>query len=121
MHEYLEKIHLPKHIWLCEDATGINAKIEFHPATNQLVGIVLPLDSKTGLPQPFTYLASSAEAIEKNATQKMSSLVYMVLALPLKPGIPPFVLQVFGTDNKFRAENVALRLEHTSRVLKKYV
>lgn len=118
---YLEKLDLEKCVWLSEDATGINAKIEYHPGTNQLVGLVLPTDPKTGMPIPYTFMANSAEEIKRHSTEEMSTLVYVVLTLPLKPGIPPFVLQVFGTNNKFTTANVLQRLQYTTRKLEKYV
>lgn len=107
-------------VWLCEDGTGINAKIEYHPSTNQLVGIVLPIDPNTGMPVQFSFLANTAEDIESHSKKKMSTTVYVVLAQPLKPNVPPFILTVFGTDNKFTSKNVKHRLEHIKQELKKY-
>lgn len=66
--DYLEEHQLEKCVWLCEDATGINAKVEYHPSTNQLVGLALPLDPKTGMPVPFTYLANSLGACHSKET-----------------------------------------------------
>lgn len=119
--DYLEERQLEKCVWLCEDATGINAKVEYHPSTNQLVGLALPLDPKTGMPVPFTYLANSAEDIKNHSKGTLATLVYVVLALPMKPGVPPFALQIFGTDNTFTAEDVVRRLVHSIRELQKYV
>lgn len=116
---YLEKMQLEKIVWLCEDGTGINSKVEYHPSTNQLVGLVLPTNSTTGMPIPFTFMANSAEEIEKHSRERPSTLVYVILALPLKPNVPPFVLQLFGTDNKFTTDNVLQRWQHTIRDLQK--
>lgn len=117
---YLQLLKVELRVWLCEDASGINAKIEYHPSTSQMVGIVLPLDATNGMPIPFTFQAKSAKDIEDNVNKPLSTLVYMVLALPLKPSVPPFILQVYGTDNKFTAMDVKRRLEYTSQELKKY-
>lgn len=118
--EYLQKMKVELRIWLCENATGINAKIEYHPSTNQLVGIVLPLDHNTGMPVPFSYLATSAEDIEIHSKKRLSTSVYVVLAQPMKPNVPPFILLVYGTDNTFTSMNVMHRLEYISQQLKKY-
>lgn len=118
---YLKQMDLEPIIWICEDGTGINAKVEYHPATDQLVGLVLPIDSKTGMPIPFTFLASSVDNIQKYSKEPQSTLVYVVLAQPLMPNVPPFVLQIFGTNNKFSTMDVLQRWNHTVRDLKKYV
>lgn len=80
---------------LCEDGTGINVKIEYDPISNQLVGVVLPFNSKTGLPESFTFVANSAEDMQRIIKFPKSTHVYVVLAQPLKDHAPPFVLQIF--------------------------
>lgn len=47
-----------------------------------------------------------------------SSLVYVVTAQPLNC-VPPFILQVYGTNNKFTAQNVHLRWQHTINELER--
>lgn len=112
---------MPLKVWLCEDATGINSKVEYDKNTDQLVGIVLPLNVATGMPLPFTFLARTAEDIQKHSKESLSSLVYVILALPLMPKVPPFVLQIFGIDNKFTAVNVVNRWRYTIQELKRLV
>lgn len=119
LRKYLDDLGLPDDIWICEDASGIVAKIQHDSTTNQLVGLALPLNSETGLPIPFTYIASSAEDIQRFIRYEKSSLVYLVLAQPLVEGVPPFILQIFGTNNKFTAQDVSRRWEHTMNELKK--
>lgn len=63
---YLAKLDLKKAVWLCEDASGIVAKIEYDSSTNQLVGLVLPFDND-GIPVAFTFVVNSVEEIEKYA------------------------------------------------------
>lgn len=118
--EYLERLNLPKKVWICEDATGINATIDYDPTSNQLVGRVLPLDAKTGMPISFSFLARSEEEMRKNSSGATSSLVYVVLALPLMPKVPPYILQVYGTDNKFSSKDIKHRWKYTVRELEKY-
>lgn len=112
---------LEKIVWLCEDATGINTKIEYDSTTNQLVGLVLPTDIKTGMPVSHTYLARSVEEIQNNIKKPQSTLVYVVLAQPIMPKVPPYILQVFGTDNTFTSEHVLKRWDHTLSELKRYI
>lgn len=119
LNAYLDGLKLEKYVWLSEDATSIVAKVEFDPTTNQMVGLVLPMDHNTGMPTAFTFLARNADEIQTNMQKKQSSLVYMVLAQPLKKGVPPFILQVYGTDNTFKTKNVLLRWKHTINELER--
>lgn len=114
-------MNLEKVVWLCEDATGINVKVEYDSTTNQLIGLVLPTDDKTGMPVSFTFQAKSVERIQSYVKAPKSSLVYVVLAQPIMPRVPPFILQIFGTDNKFTSEQVLKRWDHTVQELTKYV
>lgn len=116
---YLESLKLPMGVWLSEDATQCVAKVEFDSKSNQMIGLVLPMDSKTGMPIPFTYLARSVEEIHKNMEREQSGYVYIVMAQPLVRGVPPFVLQLFGSNSKFKTRDVLLRWRHTLSELTK--
>lgn len=116
---YLEELNAKKCVWLSEDATGISVKIEYDPISNQLVGVVLPFNSKTGIPESFTFVANSADDIKRIVKSPKSTHVYVVLAQPLVDHAPPFVLQIFGTDNRFKAQNVVQRWDYTIDELKK--
>lgn len=119
--DYLDALGLHKYVWISEDGTGIVSKIQHDPYTNQLVGLVLPFDSKTGIPVAFTYVASSAEEIQKLVGHDISTHVYLVLAQSIVEGVPPFILQIFGTNNKFTAEDVMKRWDYIIQCLRKYV
>lgn len=110
---YLEGLNLVKSVWLSEDATGIVEKVEMDPKTNQMVGLVLPTNFQNGMPIPFTYLARNTDEIHDNMKCSKSTHVYMIMAQPLAKHVPPYVLQLFGTDNKFSTENILLRWKHT--------
>lgn len=117
--EYLRKMNAPPIVWLSEDATGIVPKIEYDQAFNQLSGLVLPIDHSTGMPIPHSYLARSSEEIASNMNQPMSCHVYIVIAQPLGENIPPFVLLMYGTDNKFKTNDVLQRWKFIEHELKK--
>lgn len=120
LREYLDYIKAIKHVFLSEDATSIVSKIQYDPKSNQLVGIVLPIDGKSGMPISFSFKASSATAIQNIIKAEEQSIsVYIVMAQPLIKNAPPFVLQIFGTNNKFTAPNVMKRWQHTIQELKK--
>lgn len=116
---YLDGLELPKLVWLSEDATGIVVNVALEPNSNQMVGLVLPINQNTGMPTSFTFLARNADEIQENMRKNKATLVYLVLAQPMKKGVPPYILQLFGTDNKFKTPNVHLRWKHTIIELKR--
>lgn len=98
---------------------GIVVDVKYDSFHNQLVGLLLPTDESTGCPIPFSYKVKNVEDIENLLSKEKSSLVYTVLAKSLDTTIPPFCLQIFGTDNKFSASTVRSRWRHTIDELEK--
>lgn len=117
--EHLKKIGAPNSVFLSEDGSGIVKKIVYDVKSNQLVGIVPPLDPINGSPKIFSYMANSEEEIRKFFELPQSSLVYIIVAQPLIRHAPPFILQIFGTDNKFKATDVQARWRKIRTELKK--
>lgn len=117
--EYLNKMNAVKQICMSEDASGVVSKVQYDPATNQLIGIKLPFNKSTGCPVPFTFMAPNVEMIKKRLMMEKSNLVYIVMAQPLDEKIPPFVLQMFGSDSRFDANYFSKRWKHTITELKK--
>lgn len=73
-----------------------------------------------GMPVAFTYLARTAEEIEGHLSDdklEKASLVYLIISQPVKENVPPFVLAIFGTNNKFTAQNVLDRWEFIKKEL----
>lgn len=119
--KYLEKTESPKVVFLAEDGSGIVKKVTHDSMSNQLVGLVLPINGTTGMPLTYTYKADSAKNIETHLAQPQSSLVYIITAQPLKKGTPPFILLAFGTDNKFKTDDVLKRWMFTIDELQRFV
>lgn len=116
---YLSTLNAKKYVWLSEDASGVVTKVEFDSKTNQMVGLVLPFNSSTGMPIPFSFLARSTDEMQANMKKNKSSLVYIVMAQPLMKNTPPFILQLFGTNNRFNSHDVLKRWKHTVQELKR--
>lgn len=110
---YLDHHKTTRYVWLSEDATAIISKVIYDPATNQLVGLVLPTNKVTGCPTSFSYLAQNAEMIKKHLEERRSTVVYLVMAQPLDERVPPYVVQLFGSDNRFDTEDVVKRWKFT--------
>lgn len=117
--EYLDRMKTVKHIWLSEDATAILMKVDYDPSTNQLIGIVLPNDKTTGCPKPFTFMATDAETIKRHLMREKSTVIYVVMAQPIDETIPPFVLQMSGSNNRFNSHDVIKRWNYTKNELEK--
>lgn len=118
---YLEKIGAPAVVWLAEDGSGIVHRAVYDLHSNKIVGINLPLNKLTGMPITECYLARTLKEIHSHMQNSLSSLVYVMMAQPIKPKSPPFVLHLFGTDNKFSTQNVLDRWSQTLHELQKYV
>lgn len=120
--KYCEALKVTKDVWISEDGSGIVSNVHYDSVSNQLVGFVLPKSSGTGSPIPFSFGAEDAAQIMKHmydSSSRKSSLVYLVMAQPLAENVPPFILQVFGTDNRFPKEEVVKRCDFTQSELAK--
>lgn len=116
---YLEQLKSEKIEWISEDATAIVQKVNYDPVSNQIVGLVLPLD-KNGCPVTLAFKANTANEIQEHMKKQKSSIVYLVMAQPLNETLPPFILQMFGSGNSFTAEEVRNRWKYTQHELAKY-
>lgn len=118
LNNHLHKIGAPRKIFISEDASGIVQNVTFDVKTNQLIGLVAPIKPENGCPKMFSYLATSEQEIKRCMELPKSSLVYMIVAQPLRKHAPPFILQLFGTDNKFNSSNVTARWLYLGSELK---
>lgn len=119
--EHLKKTNSPNTVFLSEDGSGIVQRIIYDVKTNQLIGLALPFNDVNGIPKSFSFIANSREDIENYMKKSQSKYVYIVAAQPLNQMSPPFILQIFGTTNKFTAIDVLKRWQYTAREMKKYV
>lgn len=104
-------------VFLSEDASGIVKRVSYDPKTNQLIGIVLPL-KENGMPKTLCFKPQSALEIEEFMKLEQSHLVYIVVAQPLVPKSQPFILQIFGTNNKFSRTDVLKRWKYIEQECK---
>lgn len=118
---YLKRTNSPMQVFLSEDGSGIVKKVVYDSKSDQLIGLVLPIDNKNGMPIPRMFKADSPESIKRHLENPQSSLMHVVVAQPLKEKVAPFVLQLFGTDNRFKTEDVLKRWIHTEKELKRFV
>lgn len=114
---YLEKIGAPNSVWLSEDGSGIVQRAVYDVHSNKIVGLNLPLDRTSGMPLSSQYEAKTLGDIENHMQNQLSSLVYVIIAQPIQPNAAPFVLQLYGTNNKFSSADVANRWKFTMEKL----
>lgn len=93
--------------------------VKYDPCHNHLVGLLLPMDSQNGCPITSSYKVKTVEEIENILAIEKASLVYTVLAKSLDMRVPPFCLQLFGTNNSFSASDVRSRWAYTVDQLEK--
>lgn len=116
---YLEKINLERIIWIAEDATRVKSKIEYNSNTNKVVGFVLPLEN--GIPIKDKFVATSAKKIKYFFNSGVKShYAYVITAQPLSSDSPAYCLCIFGTDNKFTAEDVCSRWKYLKKTAEEF-
>lgn len=116
----MDRMKTPRFIWLSEDATVIVPKVTYDPSTNQIIGLLLPTDKNIGCPKPLSFSAEDAETIKSHLLTERSTTVNLVMAQPLDEEVQPFILQVFGSNNRFDLKNVIRRWKYTEAELEKY-
>lgn len=117
---YLQSVGAPKSVWISEDATSIVPKVNYDVVTSQLVGLVLPIDKNTGCPITQSFMARTETEIIDNMKKEKSISAYVVMAQPLDERLPPFMLQIYGTNNTFTGEDVSNRWKYYEKDLAKY-
>lgn len=116
--EHINKTNSKMAVFLSEDASGIVGKVTYDPKTNQLVGIVLPLKAN-GMPKTMHFRPNSSNDIEEFMKLEKSYLVYIIVAHPLGSNAPPFILSIFGTNNKFTKDDVLKRWQFVQNELQR--
>ncbi|KAE8749140.1 hypothetical protein FOCC_FOCC004046 [Frankliniella occidentalis] len=103
---FLEQRNIPLKVHLSEDATVVAQRVQYHPASNQILGFSLPLDDN-GLPVVGSFPATSANTISNYFKDNtISKNAYCVVAQPFVATAPSFIVAVYGTNNKFQAKDV---------------
>lgn len=118
---YLSERNLDPVVCISEDATRITSRVQYDSKSNQLVGFVLPLNSKNGMPIQFKFPARNANEIlfHFSKNHPIASNINAIMAQPINRNVPPFGLLVFGSDNKYTAKYVKNRWKYIEESLAK--
>lgn len=71
--------------------------------------------------QFYSFPATDVETIKRFVNEPKSKSVYVIIAQALDERVPPFILQIFGTNAKFDAYVITQRWQYTRLELQKYV
>lgn len=107
---YLENRNLPLVVSISEDATRISGRIQYDSKSNEIIGFVLPIHQKTGMPIPHSFPAKNANQIFQhfNGGTPVAHFVNVIMAQPLAD-VPAFCLMIYGSNSKYTAEHVINR------------
>jgi hypothetical protein len=109
--EMLLKNNFPLEVIISEDSTKTVETVEYDIVKNKIVGLVMPLNEGTGMPEYDSFLVKNPSQMkELIETKSKASYIHTVLAKPPIEGAPSFILLMFGTDNKFTNQDVLRRL-----------
>lgn len=118
--QYLNERNLPKIVSASEDMTRIVGRVQFDSRSNQLYGMVEPINSKTGMPIPFCFPARFAEEIIRHFINgTVSAYLNVVMVQPISKNASPFCILLYGSDNKFTAVDVKKRWKYIDNELNK--
>lgn len=117
---HLSSRNLPLVVSISEDATRITGQVQYDSVTNQLVGFALPINKTNGMPIPLSFPARNSGEILSHFTGKneVANFLNIIMAQPLAD-VPPFCLMVYGSDNKYNAQDVINRWNHIIAELKR--
>lgn len=109
------KAPLSVHIHL--DDTRIIKRVEYDQVNDQFVGFCLPVN-EFGLPCGDAFALDTFEEIKDAVENKVvSSYAHCIVAKPVSPVVPSFVLFVLGTDSKYTYKEIMQRWSHIEKGL----
>ncbi len=115
---YLIKHEYPMHGWGSEDATKNTPGVRYCPKTNRMVGLVGPLNEGTGFPDLSNFEFNTVEkAFEVYQSHSKAEYINVQMFQPLQSNSVPFVINMFGTDNRFTHVHVRNRWINTKNAL----
>lgn len=104
--KYLLSNGYPLTVCWSEDATRITGGIEYKYSSDQLTGLVAPLDDN-GMPKINTFDCSSpVKIISYIKNYPVGRNVQLAMVQPIAANAAPFCIQYYCTDNKFTASDV---------------
>jgi len=105
--QYLVTNKLSMSVCVCEDATALVGRREYHSASNSVLGFSLPME-RNGLRNAELLKVKSADIVNLFETLPRASVAVVVMAQPMA-AVPAMRICCFASDNKFTADDVKSR------------
>ena len=116
--DHLEKWKSVPFVHIHLDDTRIITKIEHDPVTDRFIGFCLPL--KNGLPICDTFVFTTFLEIEEAFKNEIKGkYAHVMVAKPITPAAPSFIVFMMCTDSKYNHETIISRWNHVEAELKK--
>ena len=116
--EHLDNWKAPKAVHIHLDDTRILNRVEYDPTTDRFVGFCLPI--RDGVPCGEEFVLQKFEELENVfKSRKVASYAHCIIAQPVSPDAPSFVLCVLGTDSTYTHVEIEKRWQIIEDGLKK--
>ena len=116
---HLTKWKAPLAVHIHLDDTRIIKRVEYDQRNDRFVGFSLPVNEE-GLPCNAAFILEAFDEIkDAMANNAVSSYVHCIVAKPVNPVVPPFVLLALGTDSKYTHKVMMQRWTHIESELEK--
>ena len=107
-------------VFLSSDATRIQSTLKYVSKSDTILGLVLPLDDKTGNPISNYFKFKNVEDVQRFIeTHEMAENANIIVAKCLNSNSISFIIAIWGTDNKFKSESVVKQWRGLKSDLKK--
>lgn len=107
--DYLKKNHYSMIVYGSEDQTKVKVELKYNGKFNTINGLVSPLD-ENGFPVKDTFKFTTIEkTINLVNTFSKAEYVNVIMIKSLQNNSIPFMLCLYGTNNKFVSEDVTNR------------
>lgn len=115
---FIQEHNLKTQVWLSEDATKIVSRVKYCSKSNTIIGLVLPLDKKTGMPEKnFFEFESIAKVQQFLDHYSKSEYAECFMATSLCDEAVSYCICLFATNNKFDSMDVINRVLYIKKDL----
>lgn len=115
---FLKSHNYPFEGFVSEDQTKVTSQLKYCSSTNRIVGLIGPLDDKTGLPNCNIFEFDSMDkAYQLVQSHKKAEYVNILMFQTLTSGAMSFCLSIYGSDNSFNFSHVINRWNFTINAL----
>ena len=116
---HINQYKAPMMVTIWEDATRVDARVEYDCLTDSCVGFVLPI-AKNGLPILDSFIALPFSTIKNMfSSNQIAKYAYVYMAQLLGENVPAHCLACIGTNNRFTYETVLNRWKYKFEQCKK--